>query len=108
MLASYKRGSALFKRDRYFTTDEILYIREVYAGMIEANIKNVDQLAFVIQALTTTMTDAQRMKIIDQANGRIEQQYRDMEQFTTENQVLSPRRAKDEQEILVVKSLYGL
>jgi hypothetical protein len=108
MITNYKRALALFRQDNHFTADEIVYIGEVYAGMIEKSAANLDQVTLVVEALTTSMTDAERMKIIDDAYGAISENYRDLEQFTTENQVLSLRRSKDAQEIDVVKELYGL
>ncbi len=108
MIADYKRAFALFTQDTHFTAGEIAYLRQVYAGMIEKSADNLDQLSLVVQALTTSMTDAQQMEIINRAAENIRRQYEDLQQFTTENQLLSLRRSKDAQEIDVVKQLYGL
>ncbi len=96
------------RQDGHFTADEIIYIGQVYTGIMGESVKNIDQVALVIQSFTTQMSDAKRMEIINTAAGAIQKNYDDLRQFNTQNIRVSLQRSKDEHDIEVVKQLYGL
>lgn len=96
------------QQDRHFAAGEILYIGQVYTGIIEESLKNLDQVALVIQSFTTQMTDEKRMEIINRAAASMQKNYDDLKTFNTQNIQLSIQRSKDEHEIEVVKQLYGI
>lgn len=104
----YKRGFALLKQDKHFTADELDYMYNVYSGILDQSVKNLDQIYTVINAFTTQMSDADRLKIIDAAANRIDQNYSDVKEFTNQNIQLSLQRSKDENDLNTVKQLYGL
>ncbi len=108
MVNSYKQAYRLFRQDTHFTPDELDYMGKVYSGMIDKSLKNLDQLFLVVNAMTTQMSDAERIKIIDAAGDAIDNNYSDMQAFNTENKLLSLHRSKDAGEVAGVKALYGL
>lgn len=96
------------QKDGHFTPDEILYIGQVYTGIIDESLKNLDQVALVIQSFTTQMTDEKRMEIINRAEESMQKNYDDLKKFNTQNILVSIQRSKDEHDIEVVKQLYGI
>lgn len=108
MVNSYKQAYRLFRQDSHFTPDELDYMGKVYSGMIDESLKNVDQLFLVVNAMTTQMSDAERIDIINAAGDAIDKTYNDMQTFNNESKLLSLHRSKDAGEIAVVKALYGL
>ncbi len=108
LVETYKRGFALFKRDKHFSDREIQYMGQVYTGIINESLKNLDQIFLVINSFSTQMTDAKRLEIINSVADRIDQNFTDLQQFNTQNQLLSLQRAKDLREIELVKALYGI
>ncbi|PZQ94405.1 MAG: conjugal transfer protein TraI, partial [Flavobacterium psychrophilum] len=94
--------------DEHFTADERKYMAKVYEGIMDDGIKNLDQILLVVNSFKTQMTDGQRLQIIEQAAADIDQNYFDLKQFNTQNMLLSMNRAKDSNEIDIVKKLYGL
>jgi len=108
LVDEYKRAYGLFQQDKHFTTDEINYIGDVYAGMLEESLHNIDQLMLVVNSFTTQMSDAKRMELIESASSKIDKNLDDLYRFNNSNAMLSLRRAKDQQEIDVVKAMYGL
>jgi len=108
LVDEYKRAYGLFQQDKHFTTDEISYIGDVYAGMLEESLHNIDQLMLVVNSFTTQMSDAKRMELIESASCKIDKNLDDLYRFNNSNAMLSLRRAKDQQEIDVVKAMYGL
>jgi hypothetical protein len=104
----YKRCWNIVQNDEHFTDDEREYMARIYSGIMDESVKNLDQILIVINSFKTQMTDGKRLEIIEQAALEIDQNYFDLKQFNTQNMLLSINRAKDDQEIEVVKKLYGL
>ena len=108
LVAEYKRTWALFKQDRNFTTDELNYMGKVYTGILEASVKNLDQIFLVINSFSTQMSDAKRLEIINSAYDQVETNYTDLKAFNQQNVLMSLQRAKSKKDVDVVKELYGL
>ncbi len=108
IVREYRRAYDLFKQDTHFTVDEIDFMGKVYAGILQKSIDNMQQVQLVVNAFTVSMSDAERLRIINEAADAVEENYMDLRTFNRENQVLSLQRSKDVGEINVVKQLYGL
>jgi hypothetical protein len=80
----------------------------VYSGILNESLKNVDQLLLVINAFVTQMTDGQRMNIINNASANMQKNYNDLKQFNNQNIQLSLQRGAENNDIETVKQLYGL
>ncbi|HET7115099.1 MAG TPA: conjugal transfer protein TraI [Hanamia sp.] len=96
------------QQDGHFAPNEVLYIGQVYTGIIDASLKNLDQIALVINSFTTQMTDAKRMEIINRAADAMQTNLNDLRSFNSQNILLSLQRSKDENDVAVVKKMYGL
>ena len=108
LVNEYKGAWALFKQDKNFTADEMDYMQEVYNGMMDESIKNLDQLSLVINAFVTQMSDAKRMEIINEVDHNLDENLTDMREFNNQNKMMSLQRASEKGDIETVKKLYGL
>ena len=108
LVQEYKRAWALFKQDKHFTPDELTYMGRVYTGILDESVKNLEQLSLVVNSFTTQMTDAKRLEIINTAADGTETAYNDLKAFNQQNILLSLQRSKDENDVEVIKQLYGL
>ncbi|RPD44047.1 conjugal transfer protein TraI [Paracnuella aquatica] len=108
MVAEYKKAWRLFKQDKNFTPEELAYMEQVYKGMLDESVKNLDQLFIVINSFSTQMTDAKRLEIINHSADMVETSYSDLKSFNQQNMMLSLQRAKSLNDVDVVKKLYGL
>lgn len=108
LVEEYKRVWRLFKQDKHFTGDELLYMEQVYTGILDESVKNLDQLFLVINSFSLQMSDAKRLEIINNAADQVETNYTDLKAFNQQNIVLSLQRAKTQNDVDVVKQLYGL
>lgn len=108
LVAAYKNALALFKQDKHFTVKEIDYMSNVYTGILDESVNNLDQILLIITSFSTQMDDAKRLQIIDTSANAIEQNYMDLLQFNQQNISLSLDRSRDLSEINQVKALYGL
>lgn len=108
MVNEYKGAWALFRQDKNFTPEELEYMLNIYTGMMDESIKNVDQLFMVVNAFATQMADAKRLEIINSVADNVQQQLLDMKEFNSQNKMLSLQRASEKGEIEYVRRLYGL
>ncbi|MGI8949948.1 MAG: conjugal transfer protein TraI [Chitinophagaceae bacterium] len=108
LVNTYKQAFALFQQDKNFTPDEIDYMYKIYSGILDESVKNLDQIFIVINAFSTQMTDEQRLAIIDKAASQIDQNYSDLKEFNAQNIQISLQRAKEYNDVDVVKQLYGI
>ena len=108
LVSSYNQAWNLLKNDKHFTADELAYMSQVYSGIIQASVNDLDQILVVIHANKTQMPDARRLELVNQAADRMDNNYNDLEQFNAQNQLLSLQRAQDENEVLTLKKYYGI
>jgi flagellin-specific chaperone FliS len=104
----YKRSFDGVRQDTHFTPDEVSYMGSVYSGIIDESLKNLDGLYLVINSFATQMSDEKRTEIIDGVGKAIQKNYDDLRRFSTQNIQLSVARSKDQNEILMIRNLYGL
>ena len=108
LLDEYNHAWRLIRQDKQFSEQEIQYIGRVYTGILDASIKNIDQISLIIKSFATKMTDAKRLELINKAADKVDMNYASLVQFNQQNMLLSLQRAKSEVEVLEVKKLYGL
>jgi hypothetical protein len=108
IVKEYNRASTLFKRDKHFNADELLHMEEVYRGILDASIRNLDQVFVVINSFKTQMTDAKRLELISSAAQEMEQNYADLRQFNEQNVLLSIQRSKSALEAKTLKEMYDV
>ncbi|MXN91163.1 conjugal transfer protein TraI [Flavobacterium sp. Sd200] len=108
LVRDYQYAWNLLQQDEHFTQEEIQYMGKVYSGILEESIKNIDQITLIVESFTTTMSDAKRLELINQAADRVDENYSDLTRFNRQNALLSLQRAKGAHEAEVVKRIYGL
>jgi len=108
LVAEYKHAWSNMQQDKHFSAAELNYMSQVYAGILEETVKNVDQLLIVVNSFVTQMTDAKRMEIINSVADKVNKNYSDLHQFNNQNAILSLQRAKDANDAAMVKWMYGL
>lgn len=108
LVDEYKIAFNRFKLDRHFTTGEITYMAQVYTGIMDQSVDNLDQLFLVIDAFNTEMTDGRRLEIISSVAKQIDDNLNDLRDFNRQCTRLSLQRSKDENELKTMRLYYGL
>lgn len=108
IIQEYKSAYAMVGADAHFSSSEVSHMFSVYDNLLSESAKNVAQLELVINAFVTQMSDGDRMRIIDDAASRIDQNASRLRTFTQGNILLSLQRSKDEADMNTVKALYGI
>jgi hypothetical protein len=108
LVDEYRAAWALFKQDENFTPDELDYMQNVFNGIMDESVKNIDGLFLVINAFATQMTDAKRLEIINEVDSQLNENLGDLREFNNQNKMISLQRASEKGDIETVKRLYGL
>jgi hypothetical protein len=107
MVREYRQAWSVLRRDTHFSAEELRYMEQVYTGMLDASLKNLDQIMQVVNGYKTQMTDEQRLELINQAGDRLDENYDDLRRFNNQNILLSLHRSKDLNDAQTIKLLYG-
>src|SRR5690606_9599809 len=94
LVDEYNRAWSLIRQDSHFTAEEILYMENVYSGILDESLKNIDQINLIVKSFTTKMSDAKRLELINNAADQVDVNYSDLVQFNRQNTLLSLQRAK--------------
>jgi hypothetical protein len=108
IVSEYKSAYNLFKQDRHFSPDELVYMAAVYNNLIDGSEKNLDNLLNVMTAGKLRMSDAERLHAIDGIYSDTHDQLVFLRQFNSKTGSLAMERATDQNDLESVKSLYGL
>lgn len=108
ILREYQHAWSIINNDKHFTAQEIKYMASVYAGIIRASERSIDELSLAIKSERTQMIDGERLEILSRVEENIEVLYSDLRLFNNQNKRLSMSRAKKEDEIKVIERLYEL
>lgn len=105
---AYKRSWNLVQQDTHFRPDELEYMKQVYGGILEESMKNVERIEIIVSSFRTQMSDAKRLELIEAVAKDIETNYHDLHKFNEQNAMLSIGRAKDAHDVEVIRKLYGI
>lgn len=108
LMNEYKSAYSLFKQDKNFSGSEINYMGQVYNGILNESVQNLNELLLAINSFSTTMTDAKRLEIISSTSRRMSTNLNDLRQFNNQNKSLSMQRAKANNDVQITQQLYGL
>ncbi|SCW38063.1 conjugal transfer protein TraI [Mucilaginibacter sp. NFR10] len=108
LVYEYKKAWSLFRQDNHFNPQELNYMQKVYTGILDASVKNLDEIMLVVSPAKTQMTDEQRLELINKASDHLDENYNDLHQFNNQGIQLSLQRSKDLSDTQSIKKLYGI
>lgn len=108
LVSEYRNASAQFNRDPHFRPTELKYMGNIYNGILQESLRNLDETITVISDLAARMNDAERLERINLAAKAIQTNLDHLRQFNRQNAGLSLLRAKDGRDRAAVKQFYGI
>ena len=108
LVQEYKRAWSQLKNDPNLTIDEIFYIESVYKFILQASLRNLDDLAMIITATKLRMSDDERMRAIDNIFFDMENRMVFLRGFNNDTRLLAIQRAFANNNQQNVKKLYGI
>lgn len=107
IVKSSKRALGEFKSNNQFTSEEINYIGKVYSNLLNASLKNLDELIMVITAGQLRMSDDERLRAIDRIYDSITEQFSFLRDFNNGIAALVLQRKAEQADIDMSKRLRG-
>lgn len=104
----YSHAWQLLKQDKRFSPSELDEMYQVYTGILDESLKNLDELMLVINSFTTQMSDGKRLQLIHTAGKGIDQNLDDLRSFNNRNFHISLSRARNLHEAEMIKQLYNI
>lgn len=108
LVNAYKRAWGLLQADQHFSPEELSYMGSVYSGILQRTLEDAGSLLSLVSAFTTQMSDADRMRMVDQVAENVDEHYNDLQRFNAQNAMLSLQRSRDAKDEKVVRWMYGL
>lgn len=106
LVKEYKRAFNTFRNDPNLTAREIKYLENVYAHLFRQSLRNLDELLMIITASTLRMSDEERLHAIDRIYDDMENKLVFLKVFNTSTSVLVQQRARENQDVNMLRNLY--
>lgn len=108
LVSEYKRAWDLLRKDPHFTAAEIQKMMQIYTGILDESLKNIDQLILVTNSFSTQMSDGKRLELISSAGTGVEGNLTDLRLFNNRNFRVSVSRASSINQAELLKKVYGI
>jgi hypothetical protein len=108
LVVAYKQAYSALVNSGGLSVGEIAACVQEYQAIVRRSGATIDQLSTIIQAMTAQMTDADRLRMINDLSANIDRDYRQLYQVTQHAILLGLQRSKDVQDINLLKALYGI
>jgi hypothetical protein len=108
IVKEYKSAFSRFKASRYFTSEELDYLGNVYQNVFNKSLKDLEALAMVLTAGDLRMTDDERLSSIDTIYNSIEEKLQFLRNFNNNASIIAVQRAKDTKDLEVSRKLYSI
>jgi hypothetical protein len=108
LVSEYHSASKLFYDDQHFSASELNEMEQVYSGILQESVRDLEEVLTAVQAYTTQMSDAERFGLIHKASAGMQTNLDHLRQFNDQNIQLSLERASDEQDRANIMKWYGL
>jgi len=105
IVKNYKAAFNEFKSNGAFSSEEIAYLGKVYKNLLDASLKNVEELTLVITDGKLRMSDDERLQAIDRIYASIEDQYSFLKAFNNNTAVLALQRKSEKADIDMSKRI---
>ena len=108
LVKEYKAALSRFRTDPHFSAAEITYIGVVYAGIFDESLRTLDALLTILTDGALRASDEERIKEIDALETEMQNRLSSIRRFNNSQAMLSLQRARDQEDVDLVKKLYGI
>jgi len=108
IVKEYKSAYTMYKQDKHFLPDEIIYLGQVYGNLFNQSVNDLNELIMVITANQTRMSDAERISSIDRIYAGMEDKLSFLRYFNNHTTMLAVQRAKEQNNAGTLQNIYGI
>jgi excinuclease UvrABC helicase subunit UvrB len=105
IVRQYKSALSKFTAGQVFSPGELEYIENVYTGLADRSLKNLDELLMVITANQLRMNDAERLNAIDRIYDEMKDKQDFLRHFNKKTTLLGAQRKKEITEYQMLEQL---
>lgn len=108
LMGEYRSAYGSNRSNPNFSPDELGYMLEVYNNLVNASLKNIDDLLMVMTDSKLRMSDAERLSLIDRIYKESHNQLSFLRQFNDQAAKLAAQRSRSAADKNGVRSIYGI
>jgi hypothetical protein len=108
LMVEYRAAYSSNRSNPHFSPDELAYMLEVYNNLVNASLKNIDDLLMVMTDSKLRMSDAERLSLIDRIYKESHNQLSFLRQFNDQASKLAAQRSRIAEDKNGVRSIYGI
>lgn len=108
LVTEYQQAWNTIQQGQGFTPDELQYIGRVYAGMLDASMKNMERIISVVGSYRSRMSDAERLSVIHSVDMAVRENLRDLRQFNLQNLRMAAQRGSYGKDAGTLKNIHGI
>lgn len=108
MVKEYQQAFSRFNASQVFDKNELKYLVQVYKGLLNQSLQNIDELTTIITASKLSMSDDERIKIIDRIYEDTEDKLQFLKSFNGKTNILMLQRNREKDETQQLHNLYQL
>lgn len=108
MVKEYQQAFSRFNASQVFNKNEIKYLVQVYKGLLNQSLQNIDELTTIITSSKLSMSDDERIKIIDRIYEDTSDKLQFLKSFNRKTNVLMLQRNREKDETQHLQNLYQL
>lgn len=106
LVSEYKTAFNRFSNSNIFNVRELKYFKNVYENLLKRSLCDLDELTTVITASKLSMSDEERLKIIDRLYEDSMDKLQFIRNFNQKNVVLMIQRKREMQNLKSIRNLY--
>lgn len=106
LVSEYKTAFNRFSNSNIFNVRELKYFKNVYENLLKRSLGDLDELTTVITASKLSMSDEERLKIIDRLYEDSMDKLQFIRNFNQKNVVLMIQRKREMQNLKSIRNLY--
>ncbi len=108
MISQFSRKLSGYRGSAWLQPAEVSYISQLYTGIVNDGVELIAALASLTSDGELSMTDGERMSRIQQLDMDTKRQYRLVQTFTNQTDLLTVQRQQEGNDIEALKGIYGL
>ena len=108
IVQEYKNAIAMYRRDKHFLPDELIYLGGVYNNLFNQSMNTLNELIMVITPKKTRMGDAERINSIDRLYHDMDDKLTFLRYFDNHTTLLAVQRAKEQNDVTTLQNIYGI
>jgi hypothetical protein len=108
MISQFSHKLNNYRGSAWLQPGEVSYINQVYTGLMNNGMELIAALTSLTTDETLSMTDGERISRIQQLNTEVKRQYRLVQTFTNQTDLLTVQRQQEGNDIGALKDIYGI